>query len=151
MAASADERLDASNIVPRLWIGGRPPFDRDLPQFDVLVLCARELQPAQVAFQGRLIRCPVEDGALSMDEIRLVLGAARAISQALERGQQALVTCSAGLNRSALVASLALGRITRLSTDDLLNLMRLRRDPRALYNKHFQDLLRQCVGDGRSI
>lgn len=151
MAASADERLDASNIVPRLWIGGRPPFDRDLPQFDVLVLCARELQPAQVAFHGRLIRCPVEDGVLSMDDIRNVLSSARAVADSLVARRQILVTCAAGLNRSVLVASLALSRITRLGTDDLIHLMRRRRNPCALYNQHFQDLLRQFVGRGRSV
>src|SRR5690349_1357478 len=71
-----DQKLDASNVATRLWIGGRPPFDRDLPGFDLLVLCARELQPDHVAFHGTVIRCPLRDDILDHPELtRAVLTA----------------------------------------------------------------------------
>ena len=41
-----DQKLDASNVATRLWIGGRPPFDRDLPGFTSVQL--RMLQQAAI-------------------------------------------------------------------------------------------------------
>jgi len=157
MAASPTEALDASNITPpkpgsniagprrSLWVGGRPPFDRDLPDFDVLVLCARELQPEQVAFHGYVIRCPIPDDVLSSPEIRMVMGTARLVADSLIARRHILVTCSAGRNRSALVASLALAHVTRLSADALIRIMRARRHPDCLYNPHFRELLQRFV------
>lgn len=157
MAASSTEALDASNITPpsaggkasgprrSLWVGGKPPFDRDLPDFDVVVLCARELQPASLAFHGYVIRCPIPDDVLSPAEVRQVMITARLVADSLIARRQVLVTCSAGMNRSVLVASLALAHITRLTADELIRVMRARRHPSALYNKHFQALLRQFV------
>jgi protein-tyrosine phosphatase len=140
--AAGDEKLDASNIVPRLWVGGQPPFDRDLPAFDVLALCARELQPERPAFRGMVIRCPIPDDHLSTAEVSRTLTTAKMVADALLGGQRVLVTCAAGINRSVLVASLALNRITRMGADDLVRVMRTRRHPTALYNRHFQELLR---------
>jgi hypothetical protein len=146
---SGGDKLDASNIVPRLWVGGRPAFDRDLPDFDILVLCARELQPEHVAFHGLVVRCPIPDGHLTDGEVSRALMAAKMVADYLVGRKRVLVTCSAGMNRSALVASLGLGRVTRWSAADLVRLMRSRRHPNALYNQHFQDLLKKFVGAGR--
>jgi protein-tyrosine phosphatase len=140
--AAGEDALDASNIVPRLWVGGVPPFDRDMPAFDVLVLCARELQPECSLFHGLVIRCPIPDDALTTAEVSRTLTAARMVSDALLSGKRVLVTCAAGINRSVLVASLALHRITRMGSGDLIRIMRTRRHPNALYNRNFQDLLR---------
>jgi hypothetical protein len=157
MAQSSTEALNASNITPpkpggdvagprrSLWVGGEPPFDRDLPDFDVLVLCAREIQPEQIAFHGYVIRCPIPDDALSSSEVRLVMGTARLVADSLIARRQILVTCSKGMNRSALVASFALAHVTRLDADSLIRIMRARRHPSALYNPHFQALLHQFV------
>lgn len=155
LAASMTETLDASNITPpspggradgprrSLWVGGKPPFDRDLPSFDVLVLCARELQPERLAFHGHVIRCPIPDDALTSSEVALVLNAAQLVAKCLVKRRHVLVTCASGKNRSVLVASLALAYITRLTADDLLRIMRMRRHPDALYNPHFRELLRE--------
>jgi len=157
LAASSEEVLDASCITPpspgsrsngslrSLWVGGKPPFDRDLPGLDVLALCARELQPDHVAFHGYVIRCPLPDAELSSLEVRYALQAAKLIADSLAVRRRVLVTCAQGINRSALVASLALARVTRLSADDLIRVMRSRRHPSALFNPHFQGLLRQFV------
>lgn len=147
--ASVDVPLDASNIARRLWVGSQPPFDRHLPDFDVLVLCAKEIQPARVAFQGQVIRCPIDDAILDRAEVSRVLAAAKTVAHDLASGKRVLVTCHMGWNRSALVAALSLGLVTRLSAAELVERMRARRSPQALGNPHFVKLLHQYIGAGR--
>lgn len=144
-----DQPIDASAIFPRLWVGGRPPLDRDLPEFDVLVLCAREIQPPALAFHGRVVRCPIPDDVLDTPQMRMALAAAGATARALTSGQRVLVTCAQGINRSAFVASLALAQITRMSALELVTLMRTKRHQDALFNKYFQEVLKRLVGSGR--
>lgn len=145
MAAHQDQRLDASNVATRLWVGGKPPFDRDLPEFDVLVLCAKELQPARVAFHGRVLRCPLPDDALDHQELARAVLSAKAVGDHLLRGQRALVTCHMGLNRSALVAGLALARATKMTAAEIIARIRHRRSANALFNVHFQDIIKRLV------
>jgi protein-tyrosine phosphatase len=149
-AASSETPLDASNIVRRLWIGGVPPFDRHLPEFDVLVLCARELQPESLAFRGTVIRCPIRDADPTELEHKTVLAAGRAVAKALVGGHRVLVTCAAGRNRSGLVTGLALGLVTRMSATEIIALIRARRRPDCLTNPAFQRVLTQAVGAGRA-
>jgi hypothetical protein len=141
--------IDASNVFTRLWVGSKPPFDRDMPDFDVLVLCAAELQPEALPFHGRVVRCPIPDDALSDQQVRQVIAASKAVALALANGRRVLVTCSAGMNRSVLVASLALYIVTRMSSGEIIGIMRSKRHPNALYNRYFQALLGRFVGDGR--
>lgn len=154
--AAGGDPLDASNITPghgnrpegprrSLWVGGRPPFDRDLPAFDMMVLCARELQPEQTAFHGFVVRCPLPDGALSPMELRLALETSQLVAQSLVARRHVLVTCAKGINRSPFVASLALARVTRLDADALIRIMRKRRNPQAISNEHFQEILRRLI------
>jgi len=148
MAGSKDTVLDASNVTKRLWIGGKPPFDRDLPDFDVLVLCAQELQPTQLAFSRRLIRCPLPDGVLTTNELRRALVVGRSVAQELADGHRALVTCHMGWNRSGLVAGLAMGLCHRMSADQIVTRIRMLRSPNALGNQHFVQILKRFIGDG---
>ena len=142
-------KIDASNIAPRLWVGGRPREELDMPQIDTLVLCAREIQPAQLAFHGRVIRCPLPDSELTRRELELALLGSKLVAKALVDRERVLVTCAMGLNRSAFVASLALGRVTTLSADAIIELVRARRDAGALGNQHFCGHLREIIGSGR--
>jgi protein-tyrosine phosphatase len=148
--AAADQSLDASNIMPRLWVGARPPADRDLPQFDVLVLCAAEYQPNPVAFHGQVLRCPIPDAPLTDHQVAHALMVARAVAAALAGGRRVLVTCVAGLNRAALVAALALALATRMGADELVQLMRERRGRDALFNPNFRSVIQRVAGAGRS-
>jgi len=141
--------MDCSNVATRLWVGAAPPMDRDLPTFDTLVLCAQEIQPERLAFHGLVIRAPLPDDALSNAELARALLASKAVADALVRRERVLVTCAQGLNRSAFVAALALGRLTRMSAREIIVHIRLRRHPNALFNPHFQEILRQLIGDGR--
>lgn len=137
--------LNASNVARRLWVGGKPPFDRDLPQFDMVVLCAEELQPLTLAFHGAVYRCPLPDARLGEVELERALAGGRKVGQALTQGATVLVTCHRGWNRSALVAGLGLGLVTKMSADAIVSLLRARRSPDALGNPHFVEILRRYV------
>lgn len=139
MAASNDAPLDASNITKRLWVGSKPPIDRDLPDFDVLVLCAQEIQPRrpELSFHGLTIHCPLPDSALSSQEISVALLAGKRVAEEIGSGRRVLVTCHAGLNRSALVAAFAILRRYRTPVPDVIELMRTRRSSAALSNPFF--------------
>lgn len=145
-----EEAMDASNITTRLWIGSKPPFDRDLPAFDVIVLCAQELQPDRLAFARKALRVPLPDSALNSDELRRAVMGGKEVAKGLRSGKRVLVTCAAGLNRSALVASLGLGMATTLSADQIIELVRARRGSYALHNPHFVEYIKRVVGVGRS-
>jgi protein-tyrosine phosphatase len=145
LAASQETTMDASKVAKRLWVGGKPPFDRDLPEFDVLVLCAQELQPQRLAFGRKVIRCPLPDSDLNPNQLRLAASASGAVALALADQKRVLVTCAQGRNRSAFVASLALSRVTRLQAPELIELMRTKRHPAALSNPHFQRYLTKLV------
>jgi len=142
--------MDASNVATRLWIGARPPADVDLPDIDVLVLCAEEIQPERMAFHGRIIRCPLPDAALNTPQAARAVLAGQAVAEALATGQRVLVTCAMGINRSSLVAGLALARVTRMGWSEIVSLIRAHRHPLALSNPHFLHLLRQVARDGRA-
>jgi protein-tyrosine phosphatase len=139
------ERLDASSVATRLWVGSRPPFDRDLPGFDLLVLCAQEIQPREVAFHGRVLRCPLPDGALDHQELTRAVLTAKDVGDALLASRRVLVTCAMGLNRSALVAALAIARATRMTAAEIIDRIRQRRHATALHNTLFQDIIRRLV------
>jgi hypothetical protein len=141
---------DVSAVAPRLWVGSRPPVDREIPGVDLLVLCAGEIQPSTMRFAGKILRCPLPDAELTRDEVNRALIASRTVAEALVKKQRVLSTCALGLNRSAFVAGLALGRVTYLSADDVISLIRLRRHEQCLSNAHFCQLLTKFIGSGRS-
>mgnify|MGYP002346089421 CR=1 FL=1 len=141
LAESDDAPLNASLVYDRLWVGGKPPFDRPLKGFSMLVLCAREVQPVQVAFQGKVIRPAIDDAHLSKNEARRVLYASTKVAGELAAGGRVLSTCYMGWNRSALVAGLALLRLTRMKPGDVVVLVRRARGEDALSNPHFVEML----------
>lgn len=143
-------KIDASAIATRLWVGGQPDEQLDLPKIDTLVLCAAEIQPLELAFHGRVLRCPLPDGRLTVPELHRAVGTSSAVARELGGGRTVLVTCAKGLNRSALVAALALGQVTRMSADELVELLRAKRSRYALSNPHFRAVLQRVVGAGRT-
>lgn len=142
-------RSDVNAVAPRLWVGSKPPVDVDLPHVDVLVLCAKEFQPTKLAFHGEILRCPMDDATLTRDEINRALITSKAVAAALTAKRRVLSTCAMGINRSAFVAALALGRLTYATADELVEQIRDRRDPRCLSNPHMRELLGKFIGDGR--
>jgi protein-tyrosine phosphatase len=142
-------KVDASNVAPRLWVGGKVDPTAPLTKVSVLVLCAQEIQPTQLAFQGEVLRCPIPDSRLTLPEFQRAVATSSQVAHELAGGKTVLVTCAKGFNRSALVASMALGKITRLSADDLIALMRAKRSRYCLSNPHFRQILQRVVGAGR--
>lgn len=147
--AGGEAPIDASNITRRLWIGSAPPLDRDLPSFDLLVLCAREIQPERTAFHGLVVRCPLVDDVLSNAELATALRTSKAVAGALIKQRSVLVTCVAGRNRSALVVGFALSRVTMMGADEIITLIQQRRAG-ALTNPHFRYLIERLVTNRRS-
>jgi protein-tyrosine phosphatase len=150
LSAAKRKPYDATVIAPRLWIGAKPPFDKDLPKVDMLVLCAAELQPESIAFHGTIARCPIPDGALDATQARLVMQTAVVVAQAIVAGKRVLVTCHMGLNRSALVIALALHQLTTMNHEQIVEHIRRQRSLSALGNKHFVAIIERVVGDGRA-
>jgi protein-tyrosine phosphatase len=144
---------DFSNVAPpssslKLYVGGRPPHDRELA-FDTLVLCERHYQPERMVFRGTIVRCPIDDDVLSKQEIRQVLNTSSRVAADLRQGKRVLVACRAGINRSALVASLALAQMTRMTAPELVAHMKQRRHHDCLFNQHFQIYLHRFIEGSR--
>ncbi len=127
-----DEAWDVSNVAQRLWVGVTPPWDRDLPSFDLLALCAPIVPSQPMPFRGRVLRCPVTPGEISIHQIQQVLGTSAAVARSLRGGGTVLVTCATGHHGAALVAGLGLGFITRLGSGDIVAILRQRRSPECL-------------------
>ena len=149
MGNDKEQTLDAHCVWKRLWVGSQPPFDRDLPKFQMLALCAAELQPPQVAFRGAILRCRLRDDVPTEYEIRCALLASQRVASHLASGKSVLVTCQAGLNRSALVAGLAMGLVSRMTAAEVMARIRGARDPNCLFNTSFQQVLHKYIGAGR--
>jgi protein-tyrosine phosphatase len=120
----------------RLAQGSAPPVGARLP-FDVVVLAAREYQPALPGYE--VLRVPLEDRfppnpPPDARTRSLVAEAASRIARRVRSGRRVLVTCHAGRNRSGLLAGLAL---VELGVPGLqaATLIRLLRD--GLQNPHF--------------
>lgn len=74
-----------------------------------------------------------------MAEVKVLEGTADAINEALKEGKT-LVHCQAGLNRSALLAGLALVRQGR-EAREVIDLLREKRSPNVLCNQAFEKFL----------
>lgn len=140
--------LDCHEIIPGLWQGSAPAHGQDVKDagFDVLVLCASGHQPSAEEFPGvRVVRAPFDDHALNLSESETAWFAARQVASALKKRRKVLVTCVAGINRSALVAALAIHERLGYSGKACMELVRGKRwvgNLRcALQNPHFARFL----------
>lgn len=81
--------------------------------FDVLVLCASDLQARSLKAPSnkRVMRVPMKDDIyrpVSPEVARAAHTAAQDLAREVMRGRRVLITCAQGLNRSALVTGLTL-------------------------------------------
>jgi hypothetical protein len=137
--------MDASRVDRNLFVGSAPkPGTKG---FDVIVLCADEVQPSARHYPGVIVEHhPFDDRPdLSSRELAVPVQAARRVARHLQAGRTVLVTCRMGRNRSAFVAALALhlasGRSGRRCVEQV---RRHRVDPtgvRALANPGFRRAL----------
>jgi protein-tyrosine phosphatase len=143
--------MRASKITPRLSIGAAVDPANSYDRFDVIVLCAASYQPGLPRFAGEIIRAPFADSArLGSEQRRLMFMAAHKVARHLRRGHRVLVTCRSGLNRSALVAGLALKITTGWPIERIIARIHKARGQRALSNSTFVGILHAvATGDLR--
>lgn len=134
-----------SEVAPRLFVGSKPPPGRH-EGIDTIVLAALEYQPPARLFPGtEVIHVPLDDAPgrqMRVDEIEGAARAASRVARRLRAGRRVLVTCQMGLNRSGLVAALAMHEVYGMSPDEIVKRLRGARGMWALSNPNFERLLR---------
>lgn len=136
-------------ILPRedLWIGGEPPdpgHGADRLPFDVLILCAAEIQPQSDEFPrvGEVLHCGFDDRSpAKTSDLNMAMIAAQEAVKALEANKSVLVTCHAGLNRSGLVCALTLVFGYGMDARRAIATVKRSRGPEALTNSAFNAFL----------
>jgi protein-tyrosine phosphatase len=130
-----------------LWIGSQPR-PRAAGHFDVIVLCAEELQ--NIPLQGaHVVKAPLDDYKPTAREVQTALSAARTVHILRKRGKRVLVTCAQGVNRSSLVAALALMADGMPAETAVHRIRALRKPPNGmtpLTNPYFVELLNTIEG-----
>lgn len=116
-----------------LFVGAAPLSELAFTRtFDTIVLCSQDFQPAADQFPGvEIIRAPMADDELTPQQLERAQAAARAVAVRITAGKTVLVTCMAGVNRSAFVAALALVMTTGKPGWWALNHIRATRRPRS--------------------
>ena len=135
-------------VIPGLSIGPKPPIGRR-SDVDVVVLAAIEYQPPAELFPGvEVIHAPLDDDPsrpMTASEIAIAIKAGRRVARRLRAGRRILSTCAMGLNRSSLVAALAMSETLGMSADEIIRRIRRARGAWALSNPNFERLLRVTI------
>jgi protein-tyrosine phosphatase len=140
--------VSQSEVAPGLFVGSRPSPGRHAC-IDVIVLAAEEYQPSAEQFPGtEVIHAPLDDDpsrVLREDEVTIATRTGSRVARRLRAGRRVLVTCAMGLNRSSLVAALAMHEVHGMSADEIIARIRRARGPWALSNPNFEKLLRVAI------
>jgi len=141
--------IEAHQIHDNLWQGAYPPYGPVLASAGIklVVLCASEFQPPSRKFPGvKVWHAPNEDVPMppTRQQLEVAIEAANQVVASVSRGEPALVTCWAGINRSSLVTGLALYRLTGMSGADIVNLIQFQR-PGTLTNDQFKECLERLA------
>lgn len=144
---------DFDRIIPGLYVGAFPAPGDILPRnFDTIVFCAKDFQPPKEEYPGiEIIRARMVDDELTAQQEVIARQAALAIAQRVRDGKQVLVTCAAGINRSAFIAAVTLVMLTGKPGWWALNLVRSLRKPPpgqvpVLSNRDFEAYLLSVQG-----
>ena len=142
-----------NEILPGLWMGGTPDGEwldtpaptwgavvRDERPFDAVVSLFALSQPFGWGVEE--LRYGFGDGDPRYVDMPTVVRCALWAHERWQSGQQVLVRCQAGLNRSGLVMALVLV-LDGWAVDDAVALLRERRSPSALCNEDFVKWLRE--------
>lgn len=139
---------DFSEVAPKLHVGSKPPPGRH-DGIDVIVLAAMEYQPRAELFPGtEMLHAPIDDDPrrpMREDEIAAATQTASRVARRLRAGRRVLVTCAMGLNRSALIAALAMQEVYGMGPDEIVARIRRARGAWALSNPNFEKLLRVVI------
>lgn len=135
-----------SEIVPNLWIGGHDYNVGYNGSQEIVSISPENLFDTVVSMYHRDGFEPSEcvqhhqvlfpDAELVPEVQRLAEGAARVVADNVLAGRKVLARCQAGLNRSSLVAGLAMTMLG-YSGPDAVQLIRSRRSPWALCNEDY--------------
>lgn len=140
--------MSMNEIVPGLFVGSKPSPGRH-EGIDVIVLTAMEYQPPAELFPGaEVLHVPLDDAPsrpMREDEIIDATKAGLRVARRLRAGRRVLVTCAMGLNRSALVAAVAMQEIYGMSADEIIKRLRSARGMWSLSNPNFEKLVRIVV------
>lgn len=136
-----------SQIIEHLWIGNVPP-PGDYSAMDLIVLAAKEHSKDKVGqLSGpQILEVGLPDDRLDDNQKKLALEAAVVVAKFLSAGKNVLSTCALGINRSSLIAALALV-LMGAKPDATLELIRAKRNPAALSNPWFVELIYQTYVD----
>jgi hypothetical protein len=144
---------DGIDVTDRISVGTIPQSPRQLPNFSAIAFCAGDLSPpSQLYGHLKIIRCviPLERGVrISLESARHALDAAYQVISATRQGRVAVV-CNTGLERSALVAALAIMRQQEISGMKALGIMR-KAIPSALKNPAYADWLSDAQPNLRRV
>jgi Dual specificity phosphatase, catalytic domain len=135
-AEGALDDHDVSHIDGNLWIGACP--ESSLPDFFAYVLNLYQAEPYgthpnTVVRTQRMDDSDVLPGAEILEDLAAWVNEKRALGPTL-------VHCQAGLNRSGLIAGLALIR-SGIAPRDAIALLRQKRSSDVLFNKAFEQWL----------
>lgn len=151
------ENKDASEVATGLWVGKMPPAGLYKRYWKHLVLCAQEYQPPADFFPRMQVHhCPLDDSGAPMTDVEaeIALLFADRVARWVKRGEGVLVTCAQGMNRSGLVAALALMRVVPMPPKAAIELVRRARGRYALSNPDFVRLIerdRRGVSEGARL
>ncbi len=145
--------LNADKVGRNLWVGA-VPTDPALvhKHFDGLVLAAREFQdvfPVHKYPGTKLILAPLDDGKPTDEEKAIALKAALDVHDLNKQGKKVLVTCAKGVNRSSLIAALAMVLGGETSSSAIAKIRSARKPVSGatpLFNQHFCKLIRDVDG-----
>lgn len=141
------EGIEATQIRDGLWQGSRPPSGQVVRDagFSLLVLCAKEYQLPAHKFVGvEVVSVSTTDSWWWPPAPEAIAGwksAAQKVVETLRRGDKALVTCFAGINRSSVVSCLSLMEAFGMSAREAIDLVQERR-PGTLTNPIFLEWLK---------
>lgn len=119
---------DFHRVAPKLYVGSFPGGGAEL-----------RAEAQRIGF-ARVIRCafefpddceyPLDDARLTPEQIKLFEKASDDVADGLRKGQRTLVTCHLGINRSALVAGLAMVKAYKFTgRQALMTIRALRKTP----------------------
>ena len=140
--------MSQSEVVPGLFVGSRPSPGRHAC-VDTIVLAAMEYQPPADRFPGaEVIHAPLDDAPsrpMSDAEVAIATKAAERVARRLRAGRRVLCTCQMGLNRSALIAAIAMHDVYGLGADEIVARLRRARGSWSMSNPNFERLLRVVI------
>ena len=138
-----------SEIIPNLWIGGTEDFDvvnvpkklpnfNEVKKFDTVISLYAYSQP--VGWQVKELRYGFGDGPVNIEDDKELNKIAEWAYQEFNSGKKIGIRCQLGINRSSYVAGKLLLKLGYAPVDAIA-LIRRKRSPFALSNKHFEEAL----------